>query len=360
MSKADPCRFYLAPMAELSHRALRELIYGFLREENLPDTLDFPVFVTEMISAPGLLAGGPFEKWYLDNGPDPSRLVYQLLGADEDQLVKAAALLDRQDCLGIDINMGCSAPLITKTGAGVRWMEDPDKAARLIEKLRGVTKKQLSVKIRLGPKKPGLQPPNRDVPKTPGGEVTGGAASGRGELEHLPYLLRFCRGLEAAGVDLITLHPRMADEKFKRRARWEYVYALRKELDVLVSGNGDIANIDELAEKAAQGPVMAGRLLVREPWAFAAALARRPAGGGQTSLAQGAGRPPNAKLEETGLRFLELLAHHQPPEFHLSRARRFFHYYCDNLTWAEHTRNNINRQESLAGIAQVWRECFNV
>jgi len=354
MPTADPGRFFLAPMAELSHRALRELIYGFLTEENLPANHDFPVFLTEMISAPGLLAGGPLEKWYLDNGPDPSRLVYQLLGADEDQLVKAAALLDRRDCLGIDINMGCSAPLITKTGAGVRWMEDPDRAARLIERLRGVTGKQLSVKIRLGPKKQGLQPPNGEVP-------------GGGEPQHLPYLLRFCRGLEAAGVDLITLHPRMADEKFKRRARWEYVYALRKELGVPVAGNGDIATVEELAQKAVDGPVMAGRLLVRNPWAFAAALARRPAGvdvagGGQAALTHGAmdghTAPHHAKLEETGLRFLELLAQHQPPEFHLSRARRFFHYYCDNLTWAEHTRNNINRQESLAGIEQVWRECF--
>jgi len=367
MPTAAPCRFFLAPMAELSHRAFRELIYGFLTEENLPETTDYPVFVTEMISAPGLLAGGPFERWYLDNGPDPNLLVYQLLGADEDQLVQAAALLDRQDCLGIDINMGCSAPLITKTGAGVRWMEDPDKAARLIEKLRRATKKQLSVKIRLGPKKQGLQAQGRVAPggavpngKTPGGEVPGGVASGGGELQHLPYLLRFCRSLEAAGIDLLTLHPRMADEKFKRRARWEYVYALRKELGVPVAGNGDIANVEELAQKAADGPVMAGRLLVREPWAFAAALARRPVDGEQAALAPGVtgAAPQHAKLEETGLRFLELLARYQPPEFHLSRARRFFHYYCDNLTWAEHTRNNINRQESLAGIEQVWRECF--
>jgi len=379
MPTAVPGRFFLAPMAELSHRALRELIYGFLTEENLPESPDFPVFLTEMISAPGLLAGGPLEKWYLDGGPDPSRLVYQLLGADEDHLVKAAALLDRQDCLGIDINMGCSAPLITKTGAGVRWMEAPDKAARLIERLRGVTKKQLSVKIRLGPKKQGSGPPGG---RAPGGGAPDGAASGReaqdgeasggvvpngevaggGELQHLPYLLRFCRGLEAAGVDLITLHPRMADEKFKRRARWEYVYALRKELNIPVVGNGDIATVDELAQKADEGPVMAGRLLVREPWAFAAALARRQSGE-QAALAQSAASSAHpatqhAKLEETGLRFLESLAQYQPPEFHLSRARRFFHYYCDNLTWAEHTRNNINRQETLAGIAQIWKECF--
>ena len=317
----------LAPMAELSHRALRELIHGF--------TADFygktgVVYYTEMISAPGLLAGGPFEKWYLDSGPCPRRLVYQLVGADSDQLIRAAALLDRQDCLGININMGCSAPAITRTGAGVRWMENSDGAARLIEGLRRVTGKQLGVKIRLGVKSSGS------------GEETEPCFSQ--SLGEFSALLAFCRRLEDAGLDMLILHPRLGTEKFKRRARWEYVEALRKELTIPVAGNGDINSVKELARKAAAGPVMAGRLLAREPWAFAAV--------------SGGSAPEAGKLEETGLRFLELLARYQPPEFHLSRARRFFRYYCDNLTWAEHMRNKINRETTLAGIEGVWRGYF--
>jgi tRNA-dihydrouridine synthase len=362
----------LAPMAELSHRPLRELVHGFFQGKKPPEILVSPVYFTEMISAPGLLAGGSFEKWYLDGGPDPHRLVYQLLGADTDQLVKAAALLDKLDCLGIDINMGCSAPAITRTGAGVRWMEDTDKAARLIEKIRKVTKKQLSVKIRLGPKK---QPQKGQNPyggremfrretaleEMAIGEMVNGELSGFEGLESLPYLLRFCRALEAAGLDFITLHPRTAEEKFKRRSRWEYVYALRKELDIPVAGNGDIGSTEELAEKAVAGPVMTGRLLVREPWAFAAVLESKAVL--ESNTAQISAIPaakPSSRIEETGLRFLELLAKYQPPEFYLSRAQRFFRYYCGNLHWAEYMRNKINRQESLAGIEQVWREYFSL
>ena len=309
----------LAPMAELSHRALRELIHGFTARVIPAASAPQVVYFTEMISAAGLVAGGPFEKWYEDNGPCPGQLVYQLVGADTDTLVKAAILLDRQECLGIDINMGCSAPAITRTGAGVRWMEDPEKAARLVEALRKVTKKRLSAKIRLAPK-------------------TAGDAWD---------LVRFCRGLEEAGLDLITLHPRLAAEKFKRTARWEYVEILRNELHIPVAGNGDIAGVEELAAKAAEGPVMAGRLLVRQPWAFAAVLGGQEAGNVAVNV-----------IEETGFRFLELLARHQPPEFHLSRARRFFKYYCDNLQWAEYLRNTINREGSLDGITRVWGEYF--
>jgi tRNA-dihydrouridine synthase B len=355
----------LAPMAELSHRALRELIHGFFRGKNsqkTPFSPKTPVYFTEMISAPGLLAGGPFEKWYLDSGPDPHRLIYQLLGSDTDQLVKAAALLDRLDCLGIDINMGCSAPAITRTGAGVRWMEDRDKAVRLIERIRRVTKKQLSVKIRLGPKKQqkkGQNPYNGDetaIERLTGEGLVNEESAVVEGMEQLPYLIGFCRSLEAAGLDLITLHPRTAEEKFKRRSRWEYVYALRKELDIPVAGNGDIDSTEELAQKTAAGPVMAGRLLVREPWAFAAVV--RKFNAEPESNPVQISTIPAVNIEETGLRFLELLARYQPPEFYLSRARRFFRYFCDNLHWAEYMRNTINRQESLTGIEQVWRTHF--
>ena len=354
----------LAPMAELSHRALRQLINDFVKNTKFNDCLvhckPLPhssqrqspqagiFYFTEMISAAGLLAGGPFEKWYLDNGPCPEQLIYQLLGANSEQLEKAAALLDRQECLGIDINMGCSAPAITRTGAGVRWMEDPEKAARLIEALRKVTKKQLSVKIRLGSRQTDARDSASGFPdkmRHGTGEKKAFITAKPAELQVTESLVKFCRSLEEAGLDLITLHPRLATEKFKRKARWEYVEILRKELHIPVAGNGDISSAEELACKAAEGPVMAGRLLVRQPWAFAAVVGSNE---------------PSVNIEETGQRFLELLARYQPPEFHLSRARRFFKYYCDNLKWAEYMRNKINREQSLAGIERVWRDARNM
>jgi tRNA-dihydrouridine synthase len=117
-------------------------------------------------------------------------------------------------------------------------------------------------------------------------------------------------------------------------------------LGIPVAGNGDIDSAEALAEKAEAGPAMTGRLAVRCPWVFAGAktLANK-------ELVAKAGE--SSPLEETALRFLDLLARYQPPEFHLSRARRFFRYYCDNFTWAEYLRNKINREETLAGIAGV-------
>jgi tRNA-dihydrouridine synthase len=385
-------RYMLAPMAELSHRALRELIESFFTrggslppgsaffsrcaaEKNAPatplcgDTPQRPEYFSEMISAGGLLSGGPFEKWYLDEGPCPERLVFQLLGADPDKLAAAAALLDRGDCLGIDINMGCGAPAIARTGAGVKLMEDPDRAGGIVAAVRKRTKKRLSVKLRLGPR----LPPAAESQKMPHAKT-----ADPGGLPGFEYLLAFCHRLEREGAELIVLHPRFADEKFKRRARWDYVEALRKELSIPVAGNGDIGSAGELVLRGeAAGPVMIGRLAVREPWVFArlsagngdpgkAGHSGKPSGPGllpqesSTAAGQAAAFPtpglPSSFLEETALDFLNLLSRHQPPEFHLSRARRFFRYYCDNFIWAEHMRNKINREKSLSGMGRVISE----
>ncbi|MDR2479670.1 MAG: tRNA-dihydrouridine synthase family protein [Treponema sp.] len=316
--------FLLAPMAELSHRALRELIEEFGGCDE---------YFAEMISAGALLAGGPFESWYVDSGPRPEKLVFQLVGADLGQIVRAAALLDQLECAGIDINMGCSAPLIRKTGAGVAWMASIDRAGELAGRVRQAVKRRLSVKLRLGFK------------------------------DDFDYLAGFCRRLEAEGVELITLHPRTAGEKFKRLARWDNVAALRRELHIPVAGNGDIDTAADLIRRAAGGcdAVMAGRAAVRRPWIFAEA---RWAQVSPLAVSDPIPVPQDSfqkiRLEETGLRFLELLTRYQPPAFHLSRARRFFAYFCDNLKWGNYLKNLLNREENVSGIERVWRGYFAV
>jgi len=294
-------------MAELSHRALRELIEGFG-----PSGAD--EYFTEMISAGALVNAGPFEAWYVDNGPCPEKLVYQIVGGDEELLLKALILLDQKDCLGIDINMGCSAPLITRTGAGVRWMADIDRSGALMRRLRPRTSRRLSVKLRTG------------------------------LTDDFDYLVSFCRRLEEEGVDFITLHPRTAKEKFKRKARWDYVSALKKELHIPLAGNGDINSPEEMISRSREcDAVMIGRLAVCCPWVFSDTIS---------------GSVTERPILETGIRFLELLSRYQPREFHLSRARRFFSYFCDNLKWGNYVKNLLNREEDLLGIERAWKAFF--
>ena len=335
-------------MAELSHRALRELIESFKPAGAGITEGGADEYFTEMISAGALNSGGPFEAWYADNGPCPEKLVYQLVGGDVEQMLRAVVFLDQLDCLGIDINMGCSAPAITRTGAGVRWMADADKASALIRLIRPKTRRRLSVKLRTGLN------------------------------DDFEYLVRFCRCLEEEGLDLITLHPRTAKEKFKRKAHWDYISALRKELRIPVAGNGDISSVKEMLDRSGEcDAVMIGRLALRHPWVFAEARELMNVQPQSTQSFKGNNMDTcnitscssvnsvvknlevnTSQIEETGLRFLELLARYQPPEFHLSRARRFFAYFCDNLKWGNYVKNLLNRETDLSGIEKAWRAYF--
>jgi tRNA-dihydrouridine synthase len=134
-----------------------------------------------------------------------------------------------------------------------------------------------------------------------------------------------------------------------------------------VAGNGDIAGAVELVGRSGQGicdAVMVGRAAVRMPWIFAEARSIEGRAGDGPEMPGGAVTrgggfvPGTVNLEETGIRFLELLARYQPPEFYISRARRFFGYFCDNLKWAHYLKTALNREQTLAGIERVWRTYF--
>jgi tRNA-dihydrouridine synthase len=196
-------------------------------------------------------------------------------------------------------------------------MADIDRAGNLIAGLRKTTKKRISVKLRIGFE------------------------------DDFDYLLRFCRRLEDAGLDRITLHPRTVREKFRRTARWDYVGRLKGALRIPVAGNGDVHDAAALVRRASSGlcnAVMVGRGAVRQPWIFAAA--RRP----EAAI--------SVNLEETALRFLDLLSSRQPPEFHNSRARRFFAYYADNLKWGGRLKNRLQQETGLSAMAGVLTDYF--
>ncbi|MFO7780462.1 MAG: tRNA-dihydrouridine synthase family protein [Spirochaetia bacterium] len=199
-------------MATLTHPAFRTLVgeYG-----------GCDLYFSEMISAEAFLGGTPFEYAYRDPRPDPQQLVYQLVGRSAEAIIEAARRLAEEPVHGIDVNMGCSAPQIAKRGAGVTWMQHPDAAARLIERIRAVAPgKTVSAKFRLG---------------------TG---------EDPDDLVDFARALEAAGASFLTLHPRFRRQSYSRPSRWSYVARLREALSIPLYGSGDISDAASVRARA--------------------------------------------------------------------------------------------------------------
>ena len=92
----------------------------------------------------------------------------------------------------------------------------------------------------------------------------------------------WCRRLEAAGAQLLTLHGRTREQGFKGRADWDAIAAVKGALGIPVIANGDIQTpADALACLKVTGAdgVMVGRGTMGAPWLvgqLAAALAGQP------------------------------------------------------------------------------------
>mgnify|MGYP001097217004 CR=1 FL=1 len=296
----------LAPMATISHAGFRTLVHEFGGCD---------LYFTEMISAEALISGTPYESYYCNLDPAPTRTVCQLVGYSADAIVEAAVRLararpgrgavpaeeqarDHAGPAGIDLNMGCSAPHIVRKGGGIAWMDREDEALSVVERVRAeLPDLALSAKLRLG---------RRDDPAR---------------------LVGFCRQLEAHGVDFITLHPKRQKEGSARVARWEYVDLLRHENSIPVIGNGGVVSWETYVTRRDRGPnphrggLMIGRGAVRAPWIFAYLRERE--------------RMPTFELSVDLVavteRIFSLIEAYQPSDFWPSRARRLYPYLFQNV-----------------------------
>ncbi|UTC66895.1 MULTISPECIES: tRNA-dihydrouridine synthase family protein [unclassified Treponema] len=300
-----------APMAAITHSAFRRLIACFKEPGE---------YFSEMIHAPSAISGGGFEKWYFRTNPSPEKLVWQITSPDAEAAADCIPLLLQYGGFGIDLNMGCCAPQIVNTGAGFAWMKKPIlETASLVNKVKKAvllydeqnsgpqTKPvRLSVKLRLG------------------------------EKEDYDKLLSFCKMLISEGADLITLHPRTQKQKYSRPCKHEYTARLASDLSIPVYGNGDINSLETLEKNASKYPCsgwMIGRAAVQKPWIF-------------YELSK-----PNKKREidllKTAELFLTFLQEEQPKEFHLTRAQRFFAFFCDNFSFAHHIKSKVLNCKNL-------------
>ena len=328
-------KLLLAPMAALSHEALRRTIARFGGCDE---------YYTEMIHAASFINGGPYERCYASCAPEAEKTVWQLTGAHEKELVRCAELLTETEgassVIGIDINMGCPAPEIYRQGAGIAWMSKPfEQVESMLRGLRlACGSKRLSAKIRLGEEDFTLQ-----------------------------GLFDFADMLCAAGVERITLHPRTRKERYARPPRVQYVRLLGEFIkarypDVSVAGNGAIDGPKSLADFAAQCPLsdsfMIGRAAVQKPWIFSV-LKRSAKAGRHDAEPGGCSTELQIDLVKIAEDFIADLEACQPEDFWKTRTQRFFAYYCDNVSFSHYIKSQVLQQKDHCAMLERFTRYFD-
>ena len=291
-------KLILAPMATLSHEAFRRCVARFGGCDE---------YFTEMINAGSLLNDGPWEKFYLMGGPEPEKIVWQLTGNDPEKMGMAAEILAQKEGIGIDLNMGCSAPQIANTGAGISWMtKDAGETKRMVNLVKRAieksgSEKRLSAKIRLG-----------------------------GEDFTESSLMDFCSMLIGEGVGMITLHPRTKKGKYREKPRWEFVEKLAQKFpEIPVILNGDVKDSKSMENALKEAPdcagIMVARAAAQKPWIFAELR----------------GEKLDIDCQKLALDFIDDVEECQPKEFWKTRLQRFFAYYCLNFSFAHYFQTQM-------------------
>ena len=190
---------WLAPLAGITTSSLRQ----FHRE------LGAGLVHTEMVSALGLIHGGRKTREYLRFDEAERPIVLQLFGPDADSLSKGAEIaLNAYAYEGLQVNMACPMPKVTKKGAGAKMLDSPLMALEVVRQLKrfGVP---LWVKIRL-------------LPST-----------------HSMTTDSLCALFFEAGADLLIVHGRTAAQRYEGYANRGEVCQIAQKFPGKIVGSGD-------------------------------------------------------------------------------------------------------------------------
>jgi tRNA-dihydrouridine synthase B len=223
--------FIMAPMAGITNRPFRLIV----------KQLGAAMVTSEMVSAMGLMMGHNKTLDYLRSDPEERPFCVQLFGSDPDVMAKAAEKVILAGADVIDINMGCPARKVVKTGSGGALLLDCHKAERIVRAVRRVSTLPLTVKIRAG------WSPSQGNP------------------------LDLAAALENGGADAVTVHPRFVTQGFSGIPDWSLITQIKSKVSVPVIGNGDVFSSHlaiKIREETGCDGVMIARGALGNPWIF--------------------------------------------------------------------------------------------
>lgn len=334
-------KLLLAPMDSITHQAFRNLVGKFGGCDE---------YFNEMINASSLLNNGPWEKYYLLEGPESEKLVWQLTDKSAEKMSEAARVLAERSGLGIDLNMGCSAPQIAKTGAGIAWMMKPvEETSFMVRSVKsaientakdGAKSKRLSVKLRLGDEKYTEE-----------------------------RFFNFCRMLIDEGVQMITLHARTQKQKHSRHSDWSAVARLCEKFPGFpIVLNGDVKDFESFSLALKTAPDICGVMIAtaaaQKPWIFRELKNQMETDEIFSGNYNDAGFGKNLLEidgEQLAYDFIDGVEKFQPKEFWKTRLQRFFAYYCLNFSFGHYFQSQMinisDNDDARRRIKEYFEKC---
>ncbi len=172
--------------------------------------------------------------------PTGRPVIAQMIGNDIPSLVRSAKELQQHAVAGIDLNLGCPAPIVYRKCAGGGLLRDVPRIDGILGALREAVSVKFTVKTRLG----------------------------FDDTETIDALLPL---FVKHGVDLLTIHGRTVTQMYREGVRYDLIGAAAAELPCPVLANGNIGSHLDAEAVTRQTGVrghMLGRGAIRNPWLF--------------------------------------------------------------------------------------------
>jgi nifR3 family TIM-barrel protein len=228
----------------------------------------------------------------------------------------AAAALSRMGPDVIDINVGCPARKVVRSGAGSALMRDLGRLAEVARAVVEASGRPVVAKIRSGWDEASVNAP---------------AAA---------------RVLADAGVTALVVHPRTGVQGFKGESDWRVIRDVRAAVPVPVIGSGDVRSPEDairMLNETSCDAVMIGRAAVGNPWIFAGAAA----------LWRGAAPPAPATLAdriELAIEHLDLMVEEKGERTGVFEMRKHIVAYLRGFPGASALRAELVRIEGSEAV----------
>jgi tRNA-dihydrouridine synthase len=176
----------------------------------------------------------------IEENPTARPVIAQMIGQDLAALRRTALDLQKRAIAGIDLNLGCPAPIVCRKEAGGGLLRNPPKIDAILRELRDAVHLRFTVKTRIG----------FDAP------------------EEFPALLDLFR---RHPIDALTVHGRTVREMYRPVLHHDAIARAARLMPCPVFANGNVrcaASARRMVELTGASGLMIGRGAIRNPWLF--------------------------------------------------------------------------------------------
>ena len=177
----------------------------------------------------------------ITENPTERPIIAQMIGQDAQELARTIADLKKHPIAGIDLNLGCPAPVVYRKNAGGGLLRNPRHVHEILGRLREACgETPFTVKTRVG-------------------------FESDAEFDDLLEVF------QKHAIDLLTIHGRTVKERYQTPVHDDRVAQAVRSLTCPVIANGNVVNCQTglayLKSSGAAG-LMIGRGAIRNPWVF--------------------------------------------------------------------------------------------